>query len=116
MGKASRDKGARIEREIVNRHLDIGIHAERVPLSGAVGGRFSGDIDVYAFGIDKHQLVTEVKARANGEGFATLERWLSDNDALFLRRDRKDPLVVLPWRVWQHLLTGKDPHIDFREV
>jgi hypothetical protein len=31
----SRDKGARIEREIVNAHLGLGIKPERVPLSGA---------------------------------------------------------------------------------
>jgi hypothetical protein len=41
-----------------------------------------------------------VKARGNGEGFATLERWLGDNDALFLRRDRAEPVIVLPWRIW----------------
>jgi Holliday junction resolvase len=29
MGKMSRDKGARIEREIVNTHKEAGIHAER---------------------------------------------------------------------------------------
>jgi hypothetical protein len=33
----------------------------------------------------------------SGAGFATLERWLGDADALFLRRYRADPLVVLPW-------------------
>jgi len=29
MGKMSRDKGARVEREIVNCHKEAGIHAER---------------------------------------------------------------------------------------
>lgn len=58
--------------------------------------------DVYAFGPDGAPLVCEVKA--SGEGFATLERWLGESDALFLRRDRTDPLVVLPWRVWTRLV------------
>jgi Holliday junction resolvase len=40
----SRDKGNRIEREMVHRHLDNGIFAERVPLSGSAGGSFSGDL------------------------------------------------------------------------
>ena len=40
MGKGSRDKGGRIERELVARHKAIGIHAERYPLSGAT--RFRG--------------------------------------------------------------------------
>jgi hypothetical protein len=53
VSRASRDKGARIEREIVARHVAIGIKAERVPLSGSVRYRGNGcDIDVYAFGTD----------------------------------------------------------------
>jgi hypothetical protein len=89
------------------------VHAERVPLSGAA--RYQGgchDVDVYAFGKDAAPLVAEVKARANGEGFATLERWLGENDALFLRRDRAEPIVVLPWRVWVRFLTVPEdqPH------
>lgn len=107
-GRASRRKGDRVERELVRLHLSAGIHAERVPLSGAVGGSFSGDIDVYAFGREDAPLVTEVKARKSGQGFATIERWLGENDALFLRRDRADPFVVIPWRVWRRLLTGAE--------
>lgn len=104
MGKASRDKGNRRERELVKRHIAMGIHAERVPLSGAAGGSFSGDVDVYVDGPDEAPLVAELKARANGEGFITLEKWLGDNDLLFLHRDRQEPMVVLPWRTWAELL------------
>jgi Holliday junction resolvase len=107
MGRMSRDKGRRVEQALVNLHLRIGVHAERVPLSGA--SRYQGngaDIDVYAFGRDAAPLVSEVKARKDGEGFATLERWLGENDVLFLRRDRSEPLIVLPWRVWTRLLAA----------
>lgn len=104
MGKPSRDKGARIERELVNLHRSIGIHAARVPLSGAAGGRFSGDVDIYAFGEEEAPLVSESKGRASGAGFVTLERWLGDNDILFLRKDRSKPLVVLPWATWERLV------------
>ena len=104
MSAMQRSKGARIEREVVALHKAAGCHAARVPLSGAAGGRFKADVDVYPFGQDAAPLVTEVKARASGEGFATLERWLADNDALFLRRDRAEPLVVLPWRTWLRFL------------
>lgn len=103
--RASRDKGARAEREIVALHRDLAIHAERVPLSGAAGYQGNGaDVDVYAFGRDAAPLVGEVKARASGEGFAMLDRWLGDNDLLFLRRDRAEPLVLLPWPIWARLL------------
>ena len=40
-GRRSRSKGARTERSIVNALLANGIAAVRVPLSGAVGGRFA---------------------------------------------------------------------------
>ncbi len=105
MGKPSRDKGQRRERQIVALHVALGIHAERVPLSGA--SRYQGngaDIDIYPFGEDAGALVGEVKARHSGAGFVTLERWLGENDLLFLVRDRADPLVVVPWRVWERLV------------
>ncbi len=105
MGKPSRDKGQRRERQIVALHVALGIHAERVPLSGA--SRYQGngaDIDVCVDGKDAGALVGEVKARRGGEGFKTLEKWLGANDMLFLVRDRADPLVVGPWRVWERLV------------
>lgn len=111
MSRASRDKGLRAEREIVNAHKDIGVHAERYPLSGASHFRGQGyDIDVYAFGKDEAPVVAEVKARGDGSGFALLERWLGEYDVLFLRRDRQEPLVVLPWRMWARLI-GKEENL-----
>ncbi|MBO0753420.1 MAG: hypothetical protein J2P53_14980 [Bradyrhizobiaceae bacterium] len=106
MGKKEREKGARIEREIVNRHVDAGLRAERYPASGATRFRGSGhDVDVYVHGL---RLSAEIKGRSGGEGFALLERWLADYDLLFLRRDRKDPLVVMPWDVWERLVKWAD--------
>jgi Holliday junction resolvase len=105
MGRSSQRKGGRIEREIVALHKDIGVHAERVPLSGA--SRYQGngdDVDIYPRGKDEAPFVAEVKARKNGAGFTTLETWLADHDCLFLTRNNAEPLVVLPWRVWRSLL------------
>jgi Holliday junction resolvase len=106
VSKSQRDKGARRERQIVDLHTEIGVKAERVPLSGAMKFRNTekSDVDVYARGKDAAPFVTEVKARANGEGFVTLERWLGMNDVLFLMRDRAKPLVVLPWERWAELM------------
>jgi Holliday junction resolvase len=104
-GRAPRQKGDRCERELVERHKALGVHAERYPLSGATRFRGSGhDIDVYALGRDEAPLVAESKARANGAGFAQLEKWLGEYDALFLRRNNADPLVLVPWRIWARLL------------
>lgn len=105
-----RRKGGRLEREIIALHREIGVDAERVPLSGGAHYQGNGhDVDLYPFGREAGALVAEVKGRASGEGFITLERWLGENDALFLRRDRAEPLVVLPWRVWTRLLGKVKP-------
>jgi hypothetical protein len=62
VGKGSRDKGGRIERELVARHKAIGIHAERYPLSGATRFRGKGhDVDVYVFGLEETPLVCDRK-------------------------------------------------------
>ena len=109
-GRRSRDKGNRSERELVERHKALGVHAERYPLSGASRFRGSGhDIDLYIFGRDEAPAVAECKARKSGGGFTTLERWLGDFDLLVLRRDRADPLVLLPWRTWAALLKRVRP-------
>ena len=104
-GARHRRKGNNIEREVVARHRAIGVHSERYPLSGA--SRFRGkshDVDIYAFGADEAPIVGEVKARKGGSGFVTLEKWLGEYDALFLRKNHADPLVLLPWRVWALVL------------
>lgn len=90
-GRASRQKGDRAERALVRLLKDAGFAAERVPLSGAAGGSYLGDVTVPLLGIDR---CVEVKVRANG--FVELYRWLDDRDLLVVRADRKRPLVVLP--------------------
>lgn len=89
-GLRSRNKGARIEREVVNLFQEAGIAAERVPLSGAAGGSYKGDVSMPVLGRD---VTLEVKARASG--FKSIYGWLSENYGLVLRADRQAPLIVL---------------------
>jgi Holliday junction resolvase len=89
-GRRSRNKGARIEREIVRALKAKGFAAARVPLSGAVGGRFFGDIVLPLVGRD---LCVEVKARA--DGFRELYSWLVSRDVLIVKADRQEPLVIV---------------------
>jgi hypothetical protein len=107
MSRSQRDKGARVEREIVNAHRKIGIASERVPLSGASHYQGGGhDIDVTPPW--RHApLVGECKARGSGEGFAVIERWLGENDFLVLKRNNAPPMYVVPERVWNELLLRK---------
>lgn len=99
MGRKERNKGLRVEREIVHKLKDAGIDAERVPLSGAAGGSYTGDISFGGW-------VAEVKARKDGEGFKKIEEWLGDNDCLILKRNNKDPTVVVPWGHFVELFTA----------
>jgi Holliday junction resolvase len=104
-GARHRRKGDRLERELVELHHALGVHAERYPLSGASHFRGRGhDVDVYAFGREEAALVAEVKARKSGGGFIQLERWLGAFDLLALRRNRADPIIVMPWRTWAQLI------------
>ena len=99
MGKKSRDKGGRTEREVVHVFQDAGIAAERIPLSGAAGGKFKGDVSAPIMGADER---FEVKCRA--AGFKQIYDWLSDNYGLVIRADRCEPLAVLRLRALVQLV------------
>lgn len=100
-GLKSKQKGYRYEAKLRAMHLDIGIHAERVPLSGAAGGSYTGDLVIDG------EFRAECKARANGQGFKVLEEWKRENDILFLFRDRKLPLVCMDWDVYARIMSPK---------
>lgn len=105
MGKFSRDKGAREERRIVNSLKDQSIAAERVPLSGAMGGIYSGDVHFEVPALAEQEWVFEAKLRANG--FKQLYQWIDGNDGLFVRADNKETLVVLPFNAFCRLARGE---------
>jgi Holliday junction resolvase len=91
-GSRHRQKAGREERMLVGLAQDNGFAAEKVPLSGSVGGhRFAGDI---AFPLLGRDLCVESKVRANG--FRRLYDWLQGRDVLVVRADRREALVVLP--------------------
>jgi hypothetical protein len=89
-GRHSRSKRARTECSIVNALQASGIAAVRVPLSGAVGGRFAGDVVLPLMGRD---LCVEVRARA--DGFRDVHNWLTQRDVLIAKADRQELLVVV---------------------
>ena len=101
MSKMQRDKGKRIELEIVNLFKAWGLRSLRVPLSGATEYA-KGDIDVYLDHRDA-PMVGEVKARK--AGFKQLTSWLGDNDFLVVRPDRGEPMFVLPVETMRELMT-----------
>jgi len=92
LGRKSKDKGYRLEHELVEKLKELGFSAERIPLSGQAGGSFSGDIRI-------EERIAEVKGRA--DGFKTLYRWLEGKDILFVRADRKEWLVIQRLKDWR---------------
>ena len=102
-GRASRQKGDRLERALVLQLQAAGFAAERVPLSGSAGGSYLGDLTVPLLGRD---LCVEAKARK--DGFRELYTWLRDRDLLVVKADRREPLVVLPLRLAIEIATAAE--------
>jgi hypothetical protein len=90
-GRRPRNKGRRLEQQLAAFLQRAGIAAERVPLSGSAGGKYSGDLSVPILGVDR---VCECKCRS--KGFDQLYRWLDQRELLFVRQDWCAPLVILP--------------------
>lgn len=100
-GRSAPRKGTRVERELVQQLCELGLPCSRVPLSGAVGGAWSGDI-LIELGNRVHKI--EVKARRE---FRTLHGWLTGADLLVLKADRQPSLVVLPLPLFAQLVAGR---------
>ena len=97
MGKASRDKGMRGEREFAEL-----VSGRRIPLSGAQNG-FENDVLVPS---PIGELRAEVKRRKSG--FSTLYGWMEDErekpDVVAFRADRKPWLVAMPLETFLKLI------------
>ncbi|BAQ88072.1 Archaeal Holliday junction resolvase [uncultured Mediterranean phage uvMED] len=92
MGKFSKSKGYRVEHKLVKEFNKAGIKARRQPMSGAIAD-FPYDIEIKDERF--HKLSVEVKARKNGDGFKTLEKWKSGADLLCLHKDHGTTMVCL---------------------
>ena len=99
-GKPSRDKGARSERELVNIFRGYEIPAQRVPLSGATTF-CKGDVQIEVSG-DKWTIESKVRAT----GFKQIYGWLESPgiDALAIKADRQQTMIVLPLRKFCELI------------
>lgn len=95
MPNRSRQKGDRFERECIHRLRDLGVPAERVPLSGAAGGSHTDDLDIVVCGAPQ-----KVECKTRARAWADLFGWIARTDrkppfALFIKADRTDTLVVM---------------------
>jgi hypothetical protein len=85
-GRRPRDKGARTERAIVRLLQAQGIGATKISHAWCAGA----DLRVQLLGVDR---AVEVKCRA--AAFNQIYAWLDNRDALIIKSDRKQPLVVV---------------------
>ena len=93
MSKSKR-KGTGYETEIVRALIAAGIRAERVPQSGLLGGKYSGDVHLFLTNRDftETQLQGECKIRAR---MTFLYDWMGKNDILFMRQNNSKTLVTM---------------------
>jgi len=94
----SKRKGSGYELEVVKAHHALGIAAKKMPLSGALGGRYRGDVQVAG-------LIAECKRRK--KGYSGLYKALEQGggmDLMFCRDDNHSTLVVIPWDTWELIL------------
>jgi Holliday junction resolvase len=95
MSSPERRKGSAAERQLVKLLRAAGRSASRVPLSGQVTG-YKGDVVIV--NDDGTRTVIEVKVR--GDGFRQLYKWLAANDALAIKADRREWLIVVRLADW----------------
>lgn len=101
MGKPSRDKGARYERELVHDFAAMGLKARRVPLSGATAYA-KNDVEVVAGFDGKTVYSGECKRRKALPRFFT--EALDGADFAAFRQDHGETLIVLRLDTFGELL------------
>ncbi len=91
-GRRSKRKGYRTEKHCADMFnawaVEHGLPTRANRGDGTVGE------DVYAH-VGNSEFRIECKGRKNGQGFVTLLQWMVGSDALYLRADRQEPLIVL---------------------
>lgn len=97
--RGARQKGSRFEREVVAQLRAAGIVAHRVPLSGAAGGIYSGDVHAEIGGRSR-----KIECKSRGRAWKDLYDYLDGNWALIVKRDHAEPLVVLPMATFTELV------------
>lgn len=102
MANRNKNKGTYHEKWFVNWLQSIGIKAKRQPLSGSLGGEYSGDIKLEVLG---HELVAEVKYR-DTSGFPSPFSVLDNRDIALYKRRRGTPqtLVIMSGDMFAQLI------------
>ena len=102
MANKNRNKGIYHEKEIVKWITSLDFKAKKQPLSGSLGGEYSGDIKLELCGLE---LVGEVKYR-DTSGFPSPFTVLDNRNMAFYKRRRGTPqtIVIFDGDVFQQLM------------
>tara|TARA_B100002019_G_scaffold275366_1_gene273179 strand:+ start:185 stop:538 length:354 start_codon:yes stop_codon:yes gene_type:complete len=102
MANRNKTKGTYHEKWFVKWLTEIGIKAKRQPLSGSLGGEYSGDIKLE---IEGQELLGEVKYR-DVSNFPSPFKVLEGRDIAFYKRRRGTPqtLVIMSGEIFQQLM------------
>ena len=106
MANRNKNKGTYHEKWFVNWLKEQGIKAKRQPLSGSLGGEYSGDIKLELNG---HELVGEVKYR-DKSNFPSPFAVLEGRDIAFYKRRRGTPqtLVIMSGKTFEQLMENNN--------
>jgi Holliday junction resolvase len=98
-------KGTYHERRAEEWLEELGLCPKRVPLSGSLGGEYSGDITLT---LGRHRLVAEVKYRTKS-GHPNPLTVLENKDIAIYRRKSGTPkmVVIMPPEIFASLLKGE---------
>ena len=106
MANKNKSKGSYHERKITEWLNKKGIKAKRVPLSGSLGGEWSGDIHLT---LDGRHVVGEVKYR-DTSNFPSPFKVLEGRDIAFYKRRRGTPqtLVIMTGDQFKQLMENNN--------
>tara|TARA_B100000131_G_scaffold37417_2_gene34015 strand:+ start:148 stop:480 length:333 start_codon:yes stop_codon:yes gene_type:complete len=104
MPRSQKQKGSRVEREIVKLFTELGYRARRQPLSGALQ-QFPHDVYIADL---LGGTTAEVKARKDGKGFTQLENWKGTAELLILKRNNATPFVCMDWKYFKELIGDRE--------
>jgi hypothetical protein len=98
------------------KHLaKVGVKAIKTSNSGAsftitknkeIADAYRGDL---LCNLDGWQFNAEVKGRADDSGWKCVKEWLGNADMLFIIEDFKKPLAVIPWHIFELLMSKTTP-------
>lgn len=95
MGKASRDKGSRTERNLVKQLVALGYNAHRVDnKAGQLGSTDSYDVEIRS---EDSSVTHKIEVKCKGNGFKGIYNYIEDYpeaDAIVIKADNKPFLVI----------------------